>query len=103
MPHRPRPVLTRGGGSVGRAAAGAVRIGNAVGAAFTGRRVLEPVESRLMTVVGAFFLTLAAIGAFFPVTLVYPLLLLFVWFSAALFYRSWKLRREGRKKRGSSG
>jgi cardiolipin synthase len=103
VPHRPRPVLTRGGGSVGRAAAGAVRIGNAVGAAFTGRRVLEPVESRLMTVVGAFFLTLAAIGAFFPVTLVYPLLLLFVWFSAALFYRSWKLRREGRKKRGSSG
>jgi len=103
VPHRPRRVLTRGGGSVGRAAAGAVRIGNAVGAAFTGRRVLEPIESRLMTGGGAAFLILAALAAFFPRTLAWPLVLLLVWFGAALFYRSWKLHREGRKKRGSSG
>ncbi len=98
-PRRARPVMTSGGGSVGRAAAGAVRIGNAVGAAFTGRRVLEPVESRLMTGGGALFLILAALVAFFPRTLAYPLFLLFVWFGAALFYRSWKLHREGRRKR----
>ncbi len=98
-PRRAHRVMTSGAGSVGRAAAGAVRIGNAVGAAFTGRRVLEPVEARLMTGGGALFLVLAALVAFFPRTLVYPLLLLFAWFGAALFYRSWKLHREGRRKK----
>ena len=43
-PPHPHPVLTSGGGSSGRAAAGAIRIGHAIGAAFTDRRVLEPVE-----------------------------------------------------------
>jgi hypothetical protein len=40
-PPHPHPVLTSGGGSGGRAAAGAIRIGNAIGAVFTDRRVLE--------------------------------------------------------------
>ena len=39
-PPHPHPVMTSGGGSAGRVAAGAVRISNAVGAAFTNRRVL---------------------------------------------------------------
>jgi cardiolipin synthase len=39
-PRHPHPMMTSGGGSAGRVAAGAVRIGNAVGAAFTNRRVL---------------------------------------------------------------
>src|SRR6185369_1636904 len=41
-PRRRTPAATSGGGSSGRAAAGAVRIGNAVGAAFSSRRVLQP-------------------------------------------------------------
>ena len=36
------------GGSVSRAAAGAIRIGNTVGAAFTNRRVIDAVEARIM-------------------------------------------------------
>src|SRR5688572_24361850 len=44
-PHR-RPATSSGGGSGGRVMTGAIRIGNAVGAAFTNRRVLEPVEAR---------------------------------------------------------
>jgi cardiolipin synthase len=55
-PTRPRHVLTKSSGSIGRAASGAIRIGNAVGAAFTGRRVLEPVEARLTASVGALLL-----------------------------------------------
>jgi phosphatidylserine/phosphatidylglycerophosphate/cardiolipin synthase-like enzyme len=47
------PAMTSGGGSAGRAAAGAIRIGNAVGAAFTNRLVLGPVKARLMTSAGA--------------------------------------------------
>jgi cardiolipin synthase len=88
------PVKTRGRGSVGRAAAGAVRIGNAVGAAITNRRILAPVEARLMTGVGALFLVLAALVATFPRLLGYPLFIIFVWLGLVLLYKSYKLYRE---------
>jgi cardiolipin synthase len=97
VPAPAHPVMTSGGGGVGRAAAGAVRIGHAVGAAFTGRRVLEPVESRLMVGVGAVFFLVAGLVALFPQTLTYPFLVLLVWFGAVLLYRGWRLRRERRK------
>ncbi len=96
-PHRTHAVMTSGGGSVGRAAAGAIRIGNVIGAAFTDRRVLEPVESRLTAGAGSLLLALAVLFAFFPRGLAYPVLIMFVWFGAALLFRSCKLRREGRR------
>jgi cardiolipin synthase len=98
-PHRHRRVPTKGGGSVVRAAAGAIRIGNTVGAAFTGRRVLEPVEARLMTTVGALLLLLAVLFAVFPRAFAYPLLIVLVWLGLALLYRSCKLYRQGKRKR----
>ena len=98
-PVHPRRVMTSGGGSAGRAAAGAVRIGYAVDAAFTNRRVLDAVEARLMTTVGVFFLILAALCALFPRVLTYPLLIIFAWLGGVLLYRSYKLHREGRRKR----
>jgi len=93
---RPRhhPAMTSGGGRVARAAAGAVRIGNAIGAAFTDRRVLEPVEARLMTGVGVLFLFLAALFFFFPQVLVYPLFIILLWLGVVLLYRSYRLHRE---------
>jgi len=95
----------RNQGSVGRAAAGAVRLGNAVGAAFTRRRVLEPMEARLMSVVGISFLILSALFAFFPRLIAYPLFLVFVWFGAVLLYKSYKLyhhqSRGGAKKKAN--
>jgi cardiolipin synthase A/B len=96
-PLQRHPVMTSGGGSARRAAAGAVRIGNAVGAAFTNRRVLDPVEARLMTGVGALFLILAALFALFPHVLVVPLLVIFLWLGGALLYRSYKLYREDKR------
>ena len=42
QPAHARPAMTSGGGAGGRAVAGAIRIGNAVGAAFTNRRVSSP-------------------------------------------------------------
>jgi cardiolipin synthase len=95
-PRRTHPVRTSGGGSSGRAAAGAARIGNAVSAAFTGRRVLEPVEARLMTGFGALLLVLAVLFALFPRLLAYPLLIIFFWLGASLLYRGHKLRRQGK-------
>jgi cardiolipin synthase A/B len=93
---RPRPLLTSGGGSVGRAAAGAIRIGNAVGAAFTNRRLLEPVEARIMVTTGVLLLTLAILFWFFPGVLVYPVVIIFIWIALALLYRGYKLHRIGR-------
>jgi fatty acid desaturase len=92
--------MASGGGRAGRARAGAVRIGNAVGAAFTNRRVLDPAEARLMASVGASFLILAALFALFPHVPVYALLIIFAWLGGALLYRSYKLHREGRQKKG---
>ena len=94
-----RRVPIKGGGNVVRAAAGAIRIGNVVGAAFTGRRVLEPVEARLMTGAGALLLVLAVLFAVFPRAFAYPLLIILVWLGLALLYRSWKLHCEGKRKR----
>ena len=94
-PDRPAsstPVTTSGGGSGGRAAAGAIRLSNAVGAAFTNRRVLEPVEARLMLMVGLLLLGLATVAWFFPRVLTYPLIVLMVWISLALLYRAYKLK-----------
>jgi cardiolipin synthase len=92
-PLRRHQLLTSGGGSGGRAAAGAIRVGNAVGAAFTSRRVLEPVEARLMLSAGALFLALAILFVFFPFVLVYPVILILVWFAVALLYRGYRLHR----------
>lgn len=94
QPRHQRPVLTRGGGSSGRAAAGAVRSANVVGAAFTNRRVIEPVEARITVVVGVLLALLAVLFGFFPRVIAYPLVLLFIWIASALLYQGWKLHRE---------
>jgi cardiolipin synthase len=94
-PRRPHPVMTSGGGSASRAAAGTIRIGNTIGAAFTNRRVLEPIEARIMLTTGALLLSLAILFYFFPRVLVYPVILFFVWTSIALLYRGYKLHRKG--------
>ncbi|MEN3329248.1 MAG: cardiolipin synthase [Acidobacteriota bacterium] len=93
--HSPR-LMTSGGGSGGRAAAGAIRIGNAVGAAFTNRRVLEPVEARLMLTTGLSLLGLALIAWFFPRVVTYPFVVLLVWISFALLYRAYRLKNRPR-------
>jgi cardiolipin synthase len=90
-PRHPQGLVTSGGGSAGRAAAGAIRIGNAVGAAFTNRRVLEPVEAQLMMTAGMVLLALAILLAFFPPLLVYPLTVIFLWIAIALLYKGFRL------------
>ena len=90
-----RVPATSGGGSGGRAAAGAIRLGNAVGAAFTNRRVLEPVESRLMLMTGLLLFGVSLIAWFFPRAVTYPLIVVLVWISLALLYRAFRLRNRG--------
>jgi cardiolipin synthase len=97
QPRHPHPVLRRGGGTSGRAAAGVVRIANVVGAAFTNRRVLEPVEARITVGAGVLLLSLATLFAtlfaMFPRFIAYPLALLFAWIASALLIQGYKLHR----------
>jgi cardiolipin synthase A/B len=99
-PRHPRATTTSGGGSIGRAAAGAIRIGNAVGAAFTRSRVLEPVEARIMLLAGTVLLGLAALSWFFPHVPAYTLVVLLGWIGLALLYRGYRLFRKSRASRG---
>ena len=81
-------------GSAGRAAAGMLRIGNTVGAAMTGRRVLGPVEARLMITVGGSLLAFAVIIGLFPRVLVYPVMTIAVWLAIVFLYEGFrKVRR----------
>ncbi len=89
---RPRDIGGRG--SATRAAAGALRIGRAVGAAFVDRRVLGPVELRLAAVAGCALLALAVLVALFPRVLAYPLAAFAAWSGLALLLRGLRLWRE---------
>ncbi|MEO8503437.1 MAG: phospholipase D-like domain-containing protein [Acidobacteriota bacterium] len=80
------------GGSASRAAAGALRVGNVVGAAIT-RRVLGPAESRLMAQAGFLVLVLLPLGIWFPRLLAWPLAILCGWVGFALLLGAWKSRR----------
>ena len=91
---RPAPA----GGSTARAAAGALRIGNTVGAAITDRRVLGPAEAGIMTGVALAFLALAAIAILWPLAIALPLALLACWSAVSLLIRARELRAAGRRK-----
>lgn len=94
---RPRARLrtTGSGGRASRAAAGALRIGNTVGAAFSNRRMLGPAESGMMLSVGLGFLGLAAIALLLPLALTVPLALLALWIGLTLLVRAWRVRKGG--------
>ena len=81
-------------GSAGRAAAGAVSIGSAVGAAMTGRRMLGPAEARIMGAAGVVLLLLGVVALLWPRAVAVPLAALAIWLAASLLFRAWALHRE---------
>jgi cardiolipin synthase A/B len=91
------PVSSGGRGSVGRTAAGAIRVGNTIGAAVTNRRLLEPVESRIMLIGGMVLLALAILIVFLPAILVYPVVVLSAWSAIALIYKSSSLHNKRKR------
>jgi cardiolipin synthase len=103
-PQRRRPILTAGGpgrrgrrrtvgGSTTRAAAGVMRISNAVGAAMTNRRKLGPAEAVIMLWAATILTAVSVVGALWPRVIVYPLVVLCLWLAASLFVRGIRLRR----------
>jgi cardiolipin synthase len=87
----------RRGGSSTRAAAGALRLANSIGAAMTNRRVLGATEARIMSFTGIVLLLLALICWSWPWLVSFPLAGILIWISLTLFVRSWRLRKERRK------
>jgi cardiolipin synthase len=93
---------TSGSGSVGRAAAGAIRLSNTIGAAVTNRRVMESVEARIVIACGLLLLGLAILFALFPKALAYPLMAVLGWIALALLYRGYQLTLQRKRRQGKS-
>lgn len=89
----PRRAVRRPG-SAGRAAAGAVSIGSAMGAAMTGRRVLGPAEARIMGAAGIALLVLGLLALVWPRVIAVPLGVIAIWLAASLLLRARTLHRE---------
>ncbi|MEO8090860.1 MAG: phospholipase D-like domain-containing protein [Gemmatimonadales bacterium] len=90
---RSRSRSTSAGGSAGRLAAGAIRIGNTVSAAATGRRIFAPTEARVLALSGFLLLGVVVLALLWPRVVVIPLMLVIGWVAVALLLRSNKLRR----------
>jgi cardiolipin synthase len=80
-------------GSAGRAAAGALTVGAAVGAALTNRRLLGPAEATLLATTGAILLLVAVAGVVWPPLLAWPLALFAAWIAVVMLLRARRLRR----------
>ncbi|MBI1760924.1 MAG: cardiolipin synthase B [Acidobacteria bacterium] len=80
-----------------RAAAGAIRLGNAVSAALTNHRVLSPSEARITASAGLLLLCLSGLAVWWPHLLTVPLAFLGAWVAISLFLRAYDLHQEGRR------
>jgi len=88
QPARAGPPYPRArGGSSGRAAAGAMRLANSVGAAITNRRVLGRSESGLLIVAGIALIASAIVGIVWPAVIAWPLAVLALWIGSSLVTR----------------
>jgi cardiolipin synthase len=83
----PRRRVRGGGGSANRAAAGAMRIGHAVGSALMPWRVHGAAERRLGVQTAVVLLTVAAVAFVWPRLLAWPLAAFATWIAVALLVR----------------
>jgi cardiolipin synthase A/B len=95
-PRKPRR-LRGAGGSAGRVAAGAIGVGNAVGAAITNRRLLGPAEARIMASASLLLAILTIVALLWPRVITIPLALICGWVAVALLIRAYQLHRDGDK------
>jgi cardiolipin synthase A/B len=94
---RPPRGAGRAGGSMSRAAAGALRLGANVGAAIGATRVLGTAEAGFMAKTGVVIVALSVAGIFWPLVLAVPLVVLGLWVGLALILRARGLRPAGRR------
>ncbi len=91
-----RGLARPGGGSASRAAAGALRIGNTVGAAITNRRILGPAEAGVMFKVGVLLIVLAVLGMVWAELVAIPVGIIAGWIGLSLLVKAWRLHSQER-------
>ena len=96
------PRVRHGGGSSGRAAAGALRIANTMGAALTQRRVLGYTSARPLLLATVILAVLAVVAVLWPAWIGWPFALLSAWLSLNLGIRGWRVHRESLRRQGES-
>jgi len=89
---RTRRRETQPGRKGSMAAAGAIRVANAVGAAMTNHRVLGPAEGGLLLVTGMSLVMLAVLATLWPRVLAAPLSFLGLWLGLAFTWRALRLK-----------
>jgi cardiolipin synthase len=90
------------GGSAGRAAAGALRLSNTMGAAITDRRVLTPVEASIVAKLGVALIVLAVLALLWPMLVAVPIAVLVLWLGGALVAKGYVLYRQQRRRHGGT-
>ena len=88
------PRVRGAGGSTTRAAAGVLRVGNALGSVLAARRFHGQAERWLMAEGGLLLAVLAALGFFWPRLLAWPIAALSLWMGLALLARSARRRTD---------
>jgi cardiolipin synthase len=96
----PHPRRARSG-SAGRAAAGAVRFGSAVGTALVRPGELGFGSAKIMGGAAVVLVVLAVVGALWPKAIAWPLAAIALWFAIAFLIRAWRGRRGARSSRGA--
>ncbi len=91
------PRVRHGGGSSGRAAAGALRIANTVSAALSSHRVLGDTSGGPLMIGAAVLLALSVVAFVWPTWIGWPFGLLAAWFALNLAIRSWRARKRHRR------
>jgi cardiolipin synthase len=81
-------------GSAGRAAAGAMSVGSALGAALTNRRTLGPAEVGLLMWVAFAAIAISLVSAWFPRLLAWPVAVLLAWFGVSWAWKAFSLWRK---------
>jgi cardiolipin synthase len=98
---RPRDAPRRAmSGSAGRAAAGAVSVSSALGAALTNRRTLGPAEAGLLVIMAVIAISFAVIAAIWPYVVAWPLAVLTMWLGVAWALKAHALRNRPPGSRG---
>lgn len=93
----PSPRRRKVTGSSGRAAAGIIRISNAVGASLTNHRELGPAEARIMGSAGLLLCILVAVVVIWPWLAIAPLVTLGLWLAISLLIRAYRLYIFGKR------
>ncbi|WP_233842946.1 phospholipase D-like domain-containing protein [Dyella sp. 2HG41-7] len=85
-------------GSSSRAAAGALRIANTVGAALNERRVLGDTETGALVGATLLLAALAVVAILWPAVIGWPIAALAIWFGVNTSIRAWRMRRSYRRR-----